>query len=330
MTEIAIGSIKKWATDRLSVPILPTTAKQYNQVVKRLLSTKTKPGTSNNARTRSIERSAYRYIAATNILKYIASGKVELAIKTYAQIKEIDDKARENSKKYSINMSFPNAQKRNSKKLALKYLEADWREKLVSAAAASEAIYLTQIAIMATTGCRPVEMAKGVEVTRSSDGATTFKIIGAKQKIKFDKNGNDLSSGQPWRKVTFPASHAIASTIPTGTYVAKASAIEESIKHYARKVLKNGHKVTAYCYRHQLASDMKANNVGDEFIAKALGHQSVAALQGYGNVKSKCRGVTPITVSAACAVRANDRREKKYKRTPVVKTKSTLEMAHSI
>lgn len=320
MTSIKIETIKKWASDRLSTAILPSTAKQYEQTVLNLIASKKQAGSSDNGRTRSVERSAYRYVAANKILQFIASGQLDYAQITYKRIQSIEAKATESSERYSKGESFENSQKRQSKKLTLKNLDPDWREKLVEKSIGSK--YANEIAVIVTTGCRPSEMAKGVVISKTTDGSTKFRIIGAKQKIKFDKYGNEISSGQAWRELTFPPSHPVASKIEAGRYVAKASAIEEAIKHFASKCLKNGDMVTAYCCRHQIASDMKAEKKGDEFIAKALGHRSVAALQGYGSVKSKSKGVCPSDADASFKVRSNARREKKHKYKPFNPTNS--------
>jgi integrase len=63
--------------------------------------------------------------------------------------------------------------------------------------------------------------------------------------------------------------------------------------------------ITPYCFRHQAASDMKADGQLDSgAISAALGHLSDATKSTYGHANMcKGRGVAPARVTAARAVK---------------------------
>lgn len=325
MTILTIQDAEKWANTR----ILNTTASQetidkYKIIARRNQSLKRGHDNSDNARIRTLDKAAFRYVAARAIQQCMKDKTTEKALDIYKLVVKVDEKAKENSAKYAGGYTFENAQTRKSKALALKSLPDSWREKIHEHAKSSK--YAQELSIMSATGCRPCEFKNGIKVTREYDGSTTFKILGAKQK-SIKKGSKDISVGQEWRYITFDEKHLIAASIPEGTYKAAAMPIESAAKHFAEKAFRTStgrsskaSKVfSAYCFRHQVASDLKAKGVSQILIAAALGHRSVASQQTYGRVRSG-GGVCPVLITAASVVRSSPKQEARFKRSKEINT----------
>lgn len=154
-----------WATERLVSPPCETTRNQYMRVVARLKKQNRNPADGILSRnTRSMERSACRFYAATEILKaYQANPEhVENIYQWILQIntKAFDDQLQAqmmysgsgNNQKQSI------TQVRQSKRRSLVGLKSDWRQTLLATVVGSK--YAKEIQLMMVCGCRPAKMAK--------------------------------------------------------------------------------------------------------------------------------------------------------------------------
>ena len=291
-----------WATKRLaSIPSMKT-QEQYVKVVKRLyprMRAGALPGAAMKRNTRSVERAAFRFVAANQILKY-AKSKPDAVNIIFGYVKRIEKVAKEAQKKYSSGKNpetgkkFPNAQVKKSKRPSLNRLATNWRETLIELSSSS--IYANQIRVMAICGCRPEELEKGIKLTRQTN-TITITITGA-------KCSDITDAGQKWRSLVLDSNHPLIGNISEGVYQAKASAIGDAISHFGKKIsASKKNPISAYSLRHAAASNFKASGLSVEEIAAALGHRSTATMSFYGT-KSRGSGMLVLQlVTAASPVR---------------------------
>lgn len=194
--------------------------------------------------------------------------------------------------------------RRHSKRSDLKDLPDGWRESLV----ARMPKYRLAVLVSAVTGCRPEELALGVQLT-VEDGMLVVKIKGAKV---------GGQAGQPWRRLSWPVDSAsplvrmLIAEVEAGAIVAQIS----NPKAYSGAMRAAGYRawprrketkktVTPYCLRHAFAADMKAGGMGSEEVSAALGHCSDVTKQYYGSAQQGGRAgaVAPPKVEAARPVK---------------------------
>lgn len=190
--------------------------------------------------------------------------------------------------------------KRRSKRTALKGLPLDWCEQICNYNRKSK--YYEAFLVAALTGCRPAELCGGVLVRYRKDGADdllTFKINGAKC---------TESSGQEWREIIYRASNPegmLADAIALVKRIDKAIGIDNptnftvEIRRIAKEVFPEHKKpITAYCFRHQFAANLKAHGDGD-LVSLALGHRSLKTKKVYGHRGQKRGKSYDISVNAS-------------------------------
>lgn len=294
--DATVDKMRRWVSERMGRAVSASTAAEYARVYERLVRDGRRAGSSENGRTRSVERSAYRYHAARRLDALLKSGDVREAAKIWSELNAIEREAREARQAYEKRLEAgekpPSTQQRHTKRVSLRGMPSDWREQLVSAA--KESRYAKEIQVIALCGCRPAELVRGVTVTRSASGDLVLRIEGAKVSER-------TGGGQSWREVTIDADHPLAVGLEDGRYaVPKAKAIEEAVAHFAKR-LWPGKKaaISAYSLRHAFASDVKASEVEIEAQAQALGHASTATMQRYGTTSGRGKGgLTVRRVSA--------------------------------
>lgn len=189
---------------------------------------------------------------------------------------------------------------RHSKRRDLRGLPEDWREKLVARMPNYRLAALTN----AVTGCRPEELTKGVQL--AIEGAMLVATIqGAKVAGK---------TGQPWRRLTWPADREsplvrmLVAEVQVGASVAQiadAKAYSGAMRAAgARDWPRRKSTITPYCMRHAAASDMKGSSMDKSTISEALGHCSDVTKQYYGSwSQASASTVAPQLVEAAHEVR---------------------------
>jgi integrase len=200
-----------------------------------------------------------------------------------------------------------NIKPRKSKRRLGPGLPVDWREKL----AVRLPTWKTQYLIAAITGCRPVELAKGVKLEIQSN-ELVVTINGAKLSAQ---------SGQEWRELRWTLSDAtplveqlIAQVKATNGLLSvnlgtdntnPARAFSDAIKAAAKREWPNRKlSITAYSLRHAAASDLKASNLNSAEISAALGHAVDATKSTYGHVIcARGASVAPQKTSAARTVK---------------------------
>ncbi len=167
-------------------------------------------------------------------------------------------------------------------RLALQGLPVDWRERVVEA---SSEKYRLATSVLAVSGCRPAELAKGILVKAGID-CINLTVLGAK---------TGQGHGQTERVIELDLSSHIARDIhqkalaePGGLLVtAEADSFSHSFRRACRRALGRG--VGPYCCRYQFSADLKAALTpeeaaiySEEDIALAMGHMSVKSQQYYG------------------------------------------------
>ncbi|WP_321891472.1 site-specific integrase [Burkholderia cenocepacia] len=186
-----------------------------------------------------------------------------------------------------------------AKKSALKLLPADWRESMWEMASSPEwrqsrPQLLPALAVLWLTGCRPAELEQGIElVARGNE--LVIQIIGAKC---VDAGGRER--GQPTRYIGFridadsnPALRFlyafVAKDAADGVRKRKIMHSKDYLYNSIVDLAKNTFprlrtRISPYCFRHQTASDLKADpDVPLEHAAKLMGHLSDYSIGRYGH-----------------------------------------------
>lgn len=291
----------RWAKKRAATILVESTNAAYWQRYKHLNKACVLAGQVDNPRTRSYDRAASRFCMAQEILSAHLVDDVELVDALWADVLQIESDAQKNKERYDDGEWTGKKQFRNGKKASIKKLPDDWHLKLCNLMANHK--HSIAVRILACTGCRPCEVVRGIRVYRDQNGIN-FHIKGAKFKA-------DDERGQEWRILTIPLDHPIGSTIDDGEY--QASSAESLTKAITRKATKLGYEgVSAYSFRHQMASNMKFSKYSKMEIANALGHISTATQEGYGNSGAGSL-VTVSVVSSAIPRNKAKRSKKKFK-----------------
>lgn len=200
--------------------------------------------------------------------------------------------------------SLPKEKRKNrhSKKADMRKLPTDWRERLVK----RMPHYRLAIMAIAVCGCRPSEIARGIEL-EIIEGQLHATIQGAKM---------SSLSGQPWRRLAWSLStesglvkELIEEVKHSG---GKCTVRIDSAKNFHSAVRSAGQRewpsrlaaVTPYCFRHAAASDMKAAGLPHAEISAGLGHCVDVTKERYGHARMGSKGgVSPTKVIAARLVK---------------------------
>lgn len=182
--------------------------------------------------------------------------------------------------------------KRKSKKVSLKGLPNDWREKMANA---SKGQFRLPMLLCLMTGCRPSEFKNGLEV-KLKDNQVYVRLKGTKV---------TSCSGQPERRYIL-ADHPITEEVKkylepnfiTIVKIEKVNSLTTHMRMVARKIWPTKKEsITAYAARHAMASDCKyyTSTGGEEhFSSKVLGHVIDKTKSYYGDSKqSKGKSVAP-------------------------------------
>ena len=168
-----------------------------------------------------------------------------------------------------------------SKKSMLLRVNDDWRGRFIQAGAESEKYRMADV-VLAVTGVRPIELSWGVAVRRRGP-VVAMKIMGGKVRA---------TAGQPWRVLFIPAEQLptwfldAIGTVPR-IVSAPANAMRAYLGRLSNKVFeprKDGSVpiLSAYMFRHALATDMRAAGWGSEEVAGVLGERSARTSRWYG------------------------------------------------
>ena len=178
-----------------------------------------------------------------------------------------------------------------------------WKELVWGRLTSIQSPWLDQTAIASLTGCRPVELIRGVTVENKGD-RIVITIPGAKVRE---------NSGQPWRRFTIKNDGSaewlhLANRVSAGTSQelkahASEDAFSDALFRAGEQVMPKAPRMTGYVYRHSLASDMKADGAGRVEIAMALGHAVTKTQDTYGRATGGKSGMRSMKIEAAREVK---------------------------
>ncbi|WP_137890328.1 site-specific integrase [Ramlibacter sp. 2FC] len=172
------------------------------------------------------------------------------------------------------------SKKRQSKRQSLSGLPENWRERLVQA---SSGELKEWILVLAVAGVRPKEIENGVDIS-PVDGGARLTVLGAKT-----NNGY----GQPLRVIEVMSDLALQLAKAGARRISAPSAnrVSVAIGRLGRRVFKRraAGNVSAYSFRHQLASDLKASGLSSVDASAFLGHAVEDTKRQYGS-HSQSRG----------------------------------------
>lgn len=184
-----------------------------------------------------------------------------------------------------------------------------WREKLFEEINAK---YRDAIAVIATTGARPSEIARGATIhcEKNKNGESLLVITIAGTKVT-------ASTGQPQRTLRVRIHNSIAQHLATrvGEQGCNALTISTHPANLCAAVIKAGRKafprlegtVTPYVFRHAFASDLKAAKVNPILLAQALGHRATETQQYYGYARCGSNNSPLEGIKASAQVRLTHR-----------------------
>jgi len=188
-------------------------------------------------------------------------------------------------------------ERRETKRKDLWKLPENWREMLVE----RMPNYRLAVAVSALSGCRPVEIERGDVTVFLRNGLLTVRIGGAKM---------GENSGQEWRELTWkmPSTNPLAVLVGRMAWekgggmlveIPSAKAFSGAMRSAGRRAFPGfPEEITPYSMRHQVASDMKAADLGDE-ISSALGHSAADTRGSYGAFEFGNGSMAPDRVEAA-------------------------------
>ena len=211
---------------------------------------------------------------------------------------------------------------KTSKRLDLSKLPKTWRSMVFDQVKPDRPSRLaSSVAILWATGCRPVEIEKGVLV-KLENGVLVVEIRGAKTgpipvMTPRDSNGKSETvagdRGLEWRRIKLnpelnDATRYLARLCADGqTHTidynknSLRTRLNEAGKLAIRK-MPDGVTISPYTFRHALGSDLKScDDYSDEEKSMVLGHLSCDSLSVYGRRRHK-GGVKPIMAVEASAV----------------------------
>lgn len=294
-----IVAARELANDILRVKRDPSTIKGYLQAYGRLNAVNQTPAEycQTLATSKGVyyaTKAAYQYGLATDIKAAVdawfgSKQSPQIQPQVFARVKDLyatlkacaPDYARLNQHQ-EVRRVWEPVRKKRSKRQVLGGLPPNWRELVIDAAKPQHKIPIT---VLAASGCRPAELAKGIDVA-SVDGTVVIVIQGVKV---------TEYSGQPQRIILLdPLLNPFARMLfdqlqPDEAIIVKVNrwtlldAVKSAVK---RAGIPERKRVTPYCFRHQFAADVKAE-VGS--ASKALGHATDRTQSNYGH-KNQSKG----------------------------------------
>lgn len=189
----------------------------------------------------------------------------------------------------------PEATKRRKSKRAVLPKGDDWQARVYDAATPTQR---PAVAVLWATGCRPIELENGVDISRNKAGALVVRIPGAKVSEK-------MGSGQPVRALVIdestPAGQALAAVLGSEKQITVQRVADRLNKDFAAIRAKIGGKMSPYSMRHQVGANLKAElgPDGADKVAEALGHRTTKSQSRYGSVSQAQSGGAGILRTAA-------------------------------
>jgi hypothetical protein len=182
----------------------------------------------------------------------------------------------------------------HSKRVRLRGLPADWREKMFAGLRPGSK-YQDVVAVLSATGARPAEFVKGIEVTLEAVGTLHFKIEGVKTHGgKYGQAERSFSVDVDRQELVYLRNRLMENNGPL-VVKASAGALSDKIRQLSEKVFPSFKStVSAYVFRHQVAADLKASGLLDTEVSAALGH-GVDETKGYYGAAQSARGTGKVS-----------------------------------
>lgn len=188
----------------------------------------------------------------------------------------------------------PSQKPRQSKRVTLPRMK--WQRIAFDAATKAQR---PAVLVLWATGCRPAEIERGVTIKRTEGGGIVAEIIGAKVTEQ---------NGQPHRRITIDPSSEPGRIISMMLGQKKGAVVKRRAKRIAAdfadiRARSGLPSISAYSYRHQATSDMKARDDAPAKIAEALGHASERTQARYGSADRGHAGSAIVGAEAEREVR---------------------------
>lgn len=199
-----------------------------------------------------------------------------------------------------------------SKKRDLSKLPKTWRSQVFKQLKPDKQSRLASaVALLWATGCRPVEIEKGVNV-RLEAGQLMIEIRGAKHGV-IDNGEVAADRGLEWRRLKLDpklnAATQYLSRLCADGQSHQVSYNKNSLRtrlnetgKLAISKMPEGVTVSPYTFRHAMGSDVKScDTLTDEERSQIMGHLSMDSLSVYGR-RRHSGGVSPVASVEASAV----------------------------
>lgn len=187
-----------------------------------------------------------------------------------------------------------------AKRKGLGTLPDNWRERFWKSFPA-DSPHRLPLAILSVCGCRPGELAKGVQVELDENDHLLITITGIKT--------HDGMYGQEYRQLTIAPHNDEARFLlervqqqPDGltVFTKNTKALTEALRRHSKRLWpRRKYVVSPYSFRHQFSADLKKQGIPTEKIAMAMGHSVCRTQQYYGMQQQGRRGNLLLMVSAA-------------------------------
>lgn len=195
---------------------------------------------------------------------------------------------------------------RNSKSKSIRTAADDWLERVADNMTGNlKLLFLLEC----VTGCRPQELANGVQARLLRDGTVVTRVKGAK---------TDQIAGQPTRFMRLLATDGItrllAQELEVGRTLDSRRLGLEKVNTYTKRVArscaeifperKGKARLSCYSIRHQFKADLKAEGWSASEIAMAMGHSTTRSGTAYGRGgHGTGGGVRPLAIKARRTVK---------------------------
>lgn len=176
----------------------------------------------------------------------------------------------------------------------------DWREQIIDSMGHKWRKCMT---ILASSGCRPAELMRGIRIEKFPNGEVALAIPGAKV---------SANAGHDMRILVFPRGNRwhqrlseLFGDAEIVTLPSSPASLTSTIRAKARQIWPLRRKtITSYCFRHESASEWKHAGYSRSEVALMLGHRTTAMQKNYGGRRIGTNRVSPsekIRVAASHA-----------------------------
>jgi integrase len=193
-----------------------------------------------------------------------------------------------------------------SKSFSIRTADDDWRERVASSMVGDLKLFFL---LQCVTGCRPQELANGVQIRLLRDGTMVARVKGAKC---------DEFVGQPSRCLRLTTADGVtlmlASLLKMGHTLDSRKFTLGPVNTYATRVAracakafpdrKGRKRLSPYSVRHQFKADLVDAGWSRVAVAMAMGHSTTRSGTAYGQGgRGGGSGVKPVAIKAVRSVK---------------------------